>query len=70
MGITTQDANLRKRLDIEKASKRVENYLKVSAEELKTFARITGHSDVHDMNTDDLVTVNSEISDYTSIRHA
>ncbi|WP_407381595.1 glutamate synthase-related protein [Methanobrevibacter sp.] len=70
MGITTQDANLRKRLDIEKASKRVENYLKVSAEELKTFAIITGHSDVHDMNTDDLVTVNSEISDYTSIRHA
>lgn len=58
-----------KRLKIETAAKRVENYLKVSTEELKTFARITGHSDVHDLNIDDLCTINSEISDYTNIRH-
>ncbi|MBQ9026237.1 MAG: alpha-hydroxy-acid oxidizing protein [Methanobrevibacter sp.] len=70
MGITTQDEKLRKRLDIEVASKRVENFLKVSTQELETFARITGHRDVHELNTDDLVSVNSEISDYTDIRHA
>ena len=49
--------------------KRVENYLRVSNEELKIFARITGHSDVHDLNINDLCTINSEISDYTDIRH-
>ena len=69
VGVATQDEELRKRLKIETASKRVENYLKVSSEELKTFARITGHNDVHDLNIDDLCTINSEISDYTNIRH-
>ena len=69
VGVATQDDELRKRLKIETASKRVENYLRVSTEELKTFARITGHSDVHDLNVNDLCTLNSEISDYTDIRH-
>lgn len=69
VGVATQDDELRKRLKIESASKRVENYLRVSTEELKTFARITGHSDVHDLNICDLCTTNSEISGYTDIRH-
>jgi glutamate synthase domain-containing protein 2 len=69
VGVATQDEDLRKRLKIETASKRVENYLRVSTEELKTFARITGHDDVHDLNIGDLCTINSEISDYTCIRH-
>ena len=69
VGVATQDDGLRMRLKIETAAKRVENYLKVSTEELKTFARITGHDDVHHLNVNDLCTVNSEISDYTTIRH-
>ena len=69
VGVATQDDELRKRLKIETAAKRVENYLRVSIEELKTFARITGHADVHDLNIDDLCTINSEISNYTDIRH-
>lgn len=70
MGIATQDENLRKRLKIEMASKRIGNFLNVSNEELKTFARITGHKDIHDLNIQDIVTINSEISDYTNILHA
>ena len=69
VGVATQDEDLRKRLKIETAAKRVENYLKVSTDELKTFARITGHDDVHDLNINDLCTFNSEISDYTHIKH-
>lgn len=70
VGIATQDENLRKRLKIDAAAKRVANYLNVSLEELKTFARITGHHSVHDLSTDDLVTINREISEYTNIPHA
>jgi glutamate synthase domain-containing protein 2 len=70
VGIATQDNELRKRLKVDIASKRLTNYLNASLEEIKTFARITGHNDVHDLNCDDLVTFNSEISDYTNIRHA
>ncbi|WP_305512596.1 glutamate synthase-related protein [Methanobrevibacter sp. V14] len=69
VGVATQDDDLRKRLKIEIASKRVENFLRVSNDELKTFARITGHNDVHDLNINDLCTINSEISNYTDIRH-
>ncbi|SDA45320.1 glutamate synthase-related protein [Methanobrevibacter millerae] len=69
VGVATQDEELRERLKIDHAAKRVENYLKVSTEELKTFARITGHNDVHDLNINDLATINSEISNHTDIKH-
>lgn len=69
LGVATQDEKLRKRLKIDTAAKRVENYLKVSTEELKTFARITGHDNVHDLNLSDIRTLNSEISDFTDIKH-
>ncbi len=70
MGIATQDPELRKRVDIEASAKRVANFLNVSRDELMLFARITGHSSVHDLSTEDLVTISREISDYTNIAHA
>lgn len=70
VGVATQDENLRSRLHIDAAAKRVENYLKCSAEELKTFARITGNSDIHGLSVDDLCTINREISEHTNIAHA
>ncbi len=70
VGIATQDPALRSRLDVDKAAKRVANYLNVSLEEIKTFARITGHADIHDLNVTDLCTCSREISEYTNIQHA
>lgn len=70
VGVATQNPENRERFKIEAAAKRVENYLKVSTEELKQFARITGHDNVHDLNINDLCTINSEISEYTNIKHA
>lgn len=70
VGVATQDETLRKRLQIDTAAKRVENYLHCSAEELKTFARITGHADIHDLSVDDLCTISREISEHTNIPHA
>lgn len=69
VGVATQDPKNREMFKIESAAKRIENYLKVSTEELKQFARITGHNDVHDLNINDLCTINSEISKYTDIKH-
>ncbi|HHQ2357399.1 TPA: glutamate synthase-related protein, partial [Clostridioides difficile] len=68
VGVATQDEELRKRLHIENSANRVANFLNVSLEELKTFARISGHKDIHDLSVDDLYTVNSEISNYTNIQ--
>lgn len=70
VGIATQDQELRARLKIEAAAQRVANFLNCSLNELKTYARITGHRRLHDLNVGDLCTINREISDYTNIPHA
>ncbi|WP_317854785.1 glutamate synthase-related protein [Chakrabartyella piscis] len=69
VGIATQDPELRSRLKVESAAQRVYNFLHVSNEELKTFARITGHPDVHELSVEDLCTINREISEFTNIQH-
>ena len=69
IGLTTQDPQLRARLDIDKSAKRLENFLRVSTEELRDFARLTGNSDVHQLSIADLCTTNSEISNHTAIAH-
>lgn len=70
VGMATQDEKLRQRLHIDTAAKRIENYLSCSANELRTFGRITGHADIHDLSVDDLCTISREISEHTDIVHA
>jgi glutamate synthase domain-containing protein 2/rubredoxin len=69
VGVTTQKSDLRDRLKPEISAKRLENFLRVSTEELKDFARLTGNDDVHAMNIKNLCTTSTEISGYTGIRH-
>ena len=69
MGITTHDPVLSTRMKIDKAARGLENYLQVTNEELKDFARLTGYDDVHNLSIRDLCTTNSEISGYTEIEH-
>lgn len=70
VGVATQDPKLRERLKVEAAAARVGNYLNCTFEELRTFARITGHEDIHSLGREDLCTVSREISEYTDIPHA
>ncbi len=69
MGIATQDPDLRRRLKVDQAAENLENFFRVSTEELKDFARLTGNNDVHGLAVSDLCTTNSEISNHTSIAH-
>ena len=70
VGVATQNPELRKRLNIDAAAQRTANYLNVSLSELKTFARVTGHTSVHDLSVSDLVTTDKDIAKYTGIKHA
>lgn len=70
MGIATQEEDLRERLHKDAAAARVANFLNVSLEELKMFARITGHENLHDLSVEDICTINREISEHTNIPHA
>lgn len=70
VGVATQNPELRERFKSDATARRVGNFLNCSFEELKTFARITGHEDIHDLSVDDLCTISREISEYTDIPHA
>ena len=70
VGVATQDPELRKRLHIDAAAQRVANFLNVSRAELQTFARVTGNHTVHGLSTENLITTDREIAEYTGIRHA
>jgi glutamate synthase domain-containing protein 2/rubredoxin len=70
VGIATQDPALRVRLDVEESARWLANFLRVSTEELKDFARLTGNDSVHKLSVRDLATTSSEISGHTSIEHA
>ena len=52
------------------AARRTANFLLCAKGELATFARITGHRDVHQLCAEDLCTISREISEYTDIPHA
>lgn len=69
-GIATQDEELRKRLSVDKASKQVENYFVTVQKELETFCKITGHRNIHEFSTKDIITTSQEIANNTNITHA
>ncbi len=69
VGIATQDPLLRQRVQVDTSARYVENFLRVSTEELKMFARLTGNSDIHQMCVDDICTMNLEVSNATVIEH-
>jgi glutamate synthase domain-containing protein 2 len=60
VGITTQDADLERRLDPEMAAQRVANYLRVLTMELTAITRACGKSDVHHLEPEDLVALTVE----------
>jgi len=60
VGITTQDADLERRLDPEIAAQQVANYLRVLTMELTAIARACGKSDVHHLEPEDLVALTIE----------
>lgn len=69
-GIATQDGKLRKRLDVQQAGTRVANFITAATEEVKSIARICGKSSVGDLNKDDLVSLDLELSRITGIQMA
>jgi len=70
VGCTTQDPELRARLDLERSARRVENFLSVCTRELEEFARLTGRSRIGDLDRSDLCTVSFEIARALGLEHA
>ena len=60
VGITTQDPELRKRLDVDEGALRVYNILTAMTMELQMMARACGKTDVHSLEPEDLCALTVE----------
>ena len=60
MGITTQDPELRKRLNVDEGALRVYNILTAMTMELQMMARACGKTDVHSLEPEDLCALTVE----------
>jgi len=68
LGITTQDPELRKKLNTEEASQKVASYIKNCTEEIKMIAGACGENDIHKLNKGHLRALNSEVSKITGVK--
>ncbi len=66
VGVTTQDAQLEGRLDVDRGTRQVANYLKAMAMETAALARACGKSNVHNLEPNDLVALTVEALGYGS----
>ena len=69
VGIATQDPQLRKLFDTEKALNGFQNFYRATNNELRIFARTNGVNDVHKLTISDLVTDSKVVADFTDIEH-
>jgi len=62
VGITTQDPELMKRLDIDEGAERVTNLLRAMTLEIQMLARACGKSDIHHLEPEDMAALSLEAS--------
>lgn len=67
-GIATQDPILRRRLKIDEASEKVENYLSAVIEELRMLTQLSGKTHVKNLEKDDLRALTLEASTITGVK--
>jgi glutamate synthase domain-containing protein 2 len=67
VGITTQDPELTKRLEVDAAAERVSNWLHAVTSEIQILARACGKRDVHDLEPEDLRALTLDASFVTGI---
>jgi len=67
-GITTQDPELRKKLNIEESSQKIASYIKNCTEEIKMITGSCGENDIHKLNKGHLRALNSEIAKIAKVK--
>jgi glutamate synthase domain-containing protein 2 len=67
-GIATQKADLRQRLNVEKASGQLKNFFEASVELMQVMARACGHNDLGQFNHNDLATWNRDMARLSGVK--
>ena len=69
-GIATQDPELRKKLNVEKAAGQLKNFFTASCELMKVMARACGHNQLSQFNHKDLATWNKDMANLAGIKYS
>ncbi len=67
-GIATQEVELRKRLNVDEAAKRVANYIVACTEEVKMIAAACGKKSVHELCKEDLRSLDETVAKLTGVK--
>ncbi|MGZ7049581.1 MAG: glutamate synthase-related protein [Methanobacterium sp.] len=67
-GITTQNPQLMKQLNVDDGVRKLTNFINISNKEIANLARIVGKNDVNLLDKDDLVSMNKLSSSITGVR--
>jgi glutamate synthase domain-containing protein 2 len=67
-GITTNNPELLKRLDMDEGIRRLTNFMTASNLEISNYARIVGKNDVGRLEREDLLALNRDLSDLTGVK--
>lgn len=67
-GITTQNPQLMKQLDVKEGTEKLTNFLELSTEEVANLTRVVGKKDVSSLDRDDIISVNSEMAQICGIK--
>ena len=69
-GIATQDADLRKRLDVEKSALQLHNFFNASVELMSVMARACGHDHLNKFNKNDLATWHRDMAFLSGVKYS
>jgi glutamate synthase domain-containing protein 2 len=67
-GVTTQNPQLMKQLDLDEGIKKLKNFLSISNQEIATLVRVTGKNDVSDLDHTDLVCTTLDLARLTGLK--
>ena len=67
MGVTTQNLGLEKQLGVEEGVRKLSNFISVSSAEISNFTRFVGKNDINDLDHNDLVSLDRDLSDLTKV---
>ncbi len=67
-GVTTQNPQLMKQLNIKEGVNRLTNFIELSTEEIANLTRIVGKDDIHELDKNDIISLNKDLSSICGIR--
>lgn len=67
-GVTTQNLQLVKQINVDESVKRLMNFIELSTEEMANLARIVGKDDINKLDKEDIVSINKDLSQICGLK--